>query len=100
MRNKMMKKAVKLLKHLVYKDTCEKNDKSCNNNNNDTDSDNAANEYLEARLMELIASSPTSLESSLMMRDGPLIPPCPDSICGFLNNKIESSFQQAEAQVL
>eukprot|EP00090_Calanus_glacialis_P034150 TRINITY_DN5708_c0_g1_i1.p1 TRINITY_DN5708_c0_g1~~TRINITY_DN5708_c0_g1_i1.p1 ORF type:complete len:111 (-),score=37.11 TRINITY_DN5708_c0_g1_i1:274-606(-) len=96
-KNKFVTKAVKLVKRLLSKDKCEsKPELFDDNNNNDIDSDNAANEYLEARLMELIASSPSSLKTPTMMK---VVPACPDIICNMFSLSIQTSFQTAEAQV-
>merc|ERR1712173_315683 len=94
-----MKKVVQLLKQLLTKDNREYRAESSekNNNNDDINSDNAANEYLEARLMELIASSPSSLKTSTMVK---VVPACPDTICRVFSVSVQTIFQTPEAQVV
>ena len=97
-RNKITTRTVKLLKRLLSKDKSENKPELVeeNNNNTDIESDNAANEYLEARLMELIASSPSTLKTPMIMK---VIPACPDTICNFFSLSVQTGFQKAEAQV-
>ena len=64
----------------------------------DIENDNAANEALEARLMELIASAPPSFHGPVVVR---LVPACPDLVCRHLNVNIrlQTSFQVPQPQM-
>jgi len=94
-KNKFATRAVKLLKRLLSKGSIGKKPELVDDNNNIA-SDNTANEYLEARLMELIASSPSSLKTPMVMK---VVPACPDTICNIYGLSVQTNFQTAEAQV-
>merc|ERR1712013_436881 len=96
--NSLVKKVMQLVKQLLSKDNRGHEAESFKekNNNDEIASDNATNEYLEARLMELIASSPSSLKTPTMLR---VVPACPDTICKMFSMSVQTNFQTAEAQV-
>ena len=96
--NSLVKKVMQLVKQILSKDNRgHKAESSKDKNNNDEiASDNATNEYLEARLMELIASSPSSLKTPTMLK---VVPACPDTICKMFSMSVQTNFQTAEAQV-
>jgi len=96
--NSLVKKLMRIVKQLLSKDNREHKAESSEetNNNDEINNDNATNEYLEARLMELIASSPSSLKTPTILK---VVPACPDTICKMYSMSIQTNFQTAEAQV-
>merc|ERR1711971_54957 len=60
-----------------------------------SEDDNAANEALEAKIMEIIASAPESYNGPVLVK---IIPACPDKVCRHLNITLQTGFQVAGPQ--
>ena len=101
---KITEKLAQLMKRLLsQKRFCDYTNSTAstinNNNNNEVESDNAANEYLEARLMELISSSLGSMKMTAAKGQSSTVPACPDHICLKLREKYQLRMTSAQLSV-